>query len=374
MKTLKGITWNHTRGYAPLVVTAKIWNDFHPNVEIQWEVRSLWSFGEERLENLVKDYDLLLIDHPFIGTAAKLGLFIPFDKYLTINELDTFKQDSVGFSHKSYEYNGHQWALAVDTAAQVSVARIDLFKKQNLALPKSWEEVIALAKETGKVAMPLAPMGLLGSFFTLYANQFGNPFTPEDTWNIERGKGVQVLNQLKNLFQLIDKDFITKYPVELLNSMAQTNDILYMPICYGYANYGMEGYAKNKLSFGALPSENTEGGTLGGVGIAVSAHSQHIETAVEYCSWIAGRECQNTVYALSGGQPAVKSAWQNPLLNRLTNNFYKNTLETVEKAFVRPRFDGFHHFQTQAAGMLKDYLLNGSKPETVIETMKNIFK
>ena len=70
MQILKGITWNHTRGYAPLAVTAKVYNDFHPDVEIEWAIRSLWSFGEEGLDELARRYDLLLVDHPFMGSRV----------------------------------------------------------------------------------------------------------------------------------------------------------------------------------------------------------------------------------------------------------------------------------------------------------------
>jgi multiple sugar transport system substrate-binding protein len=78
---LKGITWGHTRGYAPLAVTSQIYRDFHPNVNIGWEQRSLYSFGEESIEEVVKNYDFVLIDHPFIGVADNKKIFLQLDKF-----------------------------------------------------------------------------------------------------------------------------------------------------------------------------------------------------------------------------------------------------------------------------------------------------
>jgi multiple sugar transport system substrate-binding protein len=150
--------------------------------------------------------------------------------------------------------------------------------------------------------------------------------------------------------------------------------LVYMPITFGYANYGMVGYAKNRLTFGPFPCSRPDGATLGGVGIAVSASSKHIETAVDYCRWVAGADCQSTIYALSGGQPANRVAWESPVLNSLTANFYQNTFETLEKAFVRPRFDGFHHFQTEAARELQRYLREGLRPEPVINQWKTAYE
>ena len=378
MITLRGITWNHTRGYAPLAVTSKVWSDFHPDVTIQWDIRSLWSFGEEGLEQLARDYDLLLVDHPFMGTASRLGLFVPLDEHIPKEELTRLRSQSVGRSFASYEYDGHVWALAVDAAAQGSVARMDWFIRENRPLPNSWDDVLALARETGKVAMPMAPMGLMGAFFSLYANQFEPPFTENETWNIDAEKAAFVLDQLASLYALIGPDYLKQYPVGLLNRMAQTDELIYMPITYGYATYGMTGYAQHPLTFGPLPGIRPDGATLGGVGIAVSASSTYIETAIDYCRWIAGAECQSTLYGLSGGQPANRVAWESSraasgLLNQLTNDFYRNTLETVEKAFMRPRFDGFHHFQTEAARLLQLCLRGTIKPNAVIQQWETLY-
>lgn len=377
MTTLRGITWNHTRGYAPLAVTAKAWNDFHPDVTIQWDIRSLWSFGEEGLDDLARRYDLLLVDHPFMGTAARNGLFVPMGDYVPTLELVTLQEQSAGPSFLSYHYDNHLWALPVDAATQVSVARIDWFAREGRTRPANWDEVVLLAKETGgatsgKVGMPMAPMGLLCGFFSLYANQFELPFVDDD-WAIDTEKAAFVLNQFRELYELIGAEYLTQYPVALLNRMAQTDSLVYMPICFGYANYGMAGYASNRLTFGPLPGVRPDGATLGGVGIAVSASSKHIGTAVDYCRWVAGTDCQSTIYALSGGQPANRVAWESPMLNQLTANFYQNTRETLEKAFVRPRFDGFHQFQTEAARLLQEFLRDGLPPEPVINQWKTAY-
>lgn len=374
MPLLNGITWNHTRGYAPLAVTSKVYNDFHPDVEIHWTIRSLWSFGEEGLDDLARQYDLLLVDHPFMGTVAAQGLFLTFDENTPADELATLRGQSVGRSFASYEYGGHVWALPIDAAAQVSAARLDLLEKNGVALPKSWAEVVELAKETGKVGMPMAPMGLLGAFFGLYTNQFEAPFGADESWAMEPDKAVFVLNQLRDLFQYLPAESLQTYANALLNRMCSTDALWYCPYVYGYANYGMRGYAPNLLTFGPPPGNRPDGATLGGVGIAVSAQTGHAETAFAYARWLASAECQSTLYALSGGQPANRLAWEDETLNGLTNDFYRNTRETLEKAFVRPRFDGFHHFQTEAARVLTAFLRENSSPNTVFSDWKTLFE
>ncbi|UUZ96454.1 hypothetical protein LJK87_20405 [Paenibacillus sp. P25] len=68
---LRGITWNHTRGYLPMIATSQRYSELHPEVTIQWEKRSLQEFADAPIQSLVGRYDLLVIDHPWAGYAAQ---------------------------------------------------------------------------------------------------------------------------------------------------------------------------------------------------------------------------------------------------------------------------------------------------------------
>lgn len=80
--TLKGITWNHSRGFVPMTATAQRFSELNPSVNITWEKRSLQQFADLSIQQLAERYDLLVIDHPWAGFAAKTGSILPFDKYL----------------------------------------------------------------------------------------------------------------------------------------------------------------------------------------------------------------------------------------------------------------------------------------------------
>ncbi|WP_237241850.1 hypothetical protein [Sphingobacterium sp. B29] len=70
---LKGITWGHTRGFVPMVATAQRYEELHPEVEIVWTKRTLQEFADKSVTDLAKEYDLLVIDHPWTGHAALRG-------------------------------------------------------------------------------------------------------------------------------------------------------------------------------------------------------------------------------------------------------------------------------------------------------------
>src|ERR1700748_177154 len=116
MITLRGITWNHTRGFLPKVATGQRLQELNPDIEIQWQTRSLQAFADFSIEQLAATFDLLVIDHPSIGEAATEGLFVPLDTVLPKAFLDDQAAQTVGSSHASYAYDGHHWALAIDAA------------------------------------------------------------------------------------------------------------------------------------------------------------------------------------------------------------------------------------------------------------------
>ena len=74
---LRGVAWDHTRGYLPMVAAAQRFEDLFPDLRITWEKRSLQSFGDEGLDAAVEQFDLLVIDHPYVGEfrIAPVGSF-----------------------------------------------------------------------------------------------------------------------------------------------------------------------------------------------------------------------------------------------------------------------------------------------------------
>src|ERR1700722_325769 len=123
---LRGITWEHARGYGSVVAAAEAYRDVRPDVRVTWEFRSLQAFADSPMESLVDRYDLLVIDHPHVPLAAERGLFAAIDGTGHDDELAVLREQSVGRSHESYSHLGHQWGLATDAAAQVAAYRPDL--------------------------------------------------------------------------------------------------------------------------------------------------------------------------------------------------------------------------------------------------------
>ena len=70
---LKGLAWDHRRCWGPLDASIPAYTAAHPDLTIEWDRRSLYEFGEGRIEDVVKTHDLVVFDHPFIGEIARDG-------------------------------------------------------------------------------------------------------------------------------------------------------------------------------------------------------------------------------------------------------------------------------------------------------------
>ncbi|HWQ15275.1 MAG TPA: extracellular solute-binding protein [Roseiflexaceae bacterium] len=371
---LSGITWDHTRGYLPMVATAQRFGELHPEVAITWRVRSLKAFGDQPLEELAPHFDLLVIDHPFVGLAATRGLLLPLDEHLPAEFLADQAANSVGASHASYAYGGHQWALAIDAATPVSSWRPDLLERAGARPPETWEELLQLARR-GLVAVPAVKIDSLMHVYMLCIALGEEPFqTPERV--ASPGVVAGALETLRELLGLCDPACLQRNPIRTYEALAEGDGLAYCPFAYGYSNYARPGYARHTLRFGGLV---TFGGrrlrsTLGGTGLAVSASCAHPEAALAYARYVASPETQRGLYVQSGGQPGHRAAWEDEAANALCGGFFRATLQTLDEAFLRPRFNGYDAFQDRAADLVHAYLRDGGDARGVAAALDALYR
>ncbi len=146
MIELTGIAWNHTRGFVPVVATAQRFEELHPEVRITWEKRSLQAFADAPMAELAARYDLIIMDHPHTAQAAREEVLLAFEDYLPAEYLRDQAENSVGRSCESYRFFDRQWTLATDAATPIATWREDLMRERGLELPRTWEEVLVLAR------------------------------------------------------------------------------------------------------------------------------------------------------------------------------------------------------------------------------------
>lgn len=376
MIRLRGMAFDHPRSLTPLEASAREYLLKQPGLEISWDAHSLKDFEEYPVEKLADTYDLFVMDHPFVGTGVEKGVLLPLDEHAPEAYLADQRVNSVGPSYESYSWEGHQWALAIDAAAQVSAYRPDLLDEAEVGLPRMWDEVFELSEtlppERG-IGIPLNPTHSYCTFLTLCANIGGN-----SVWNGSDGLAPSIareaLESLKMLSRVAHKASLELNPIQLLSAMSQNGEIAYAPFVFGYSNYARPGFAPHAVCFGDIPSSQTEpvGSVLGGVGLAVSARSENRQAAVDYAFFVASEECQRGLYFENGGQPGHRAAWTDPGVNERSSRFFENTLRTLDLAYLRPRYVGYPMFQEHAGKIVHRFLTDGTGSRETIESLNRL--
>lgn len=339
MTVLKGMTWDHPRGLESVIAC----NDLvhrRFGVTIEWTARSLLQFGDQHVREFAKGHDLMVIDHPHVPDGVADGALVAMDEVLEPDQLAVLERESAGPSHESYRFEGKIWALALDAAAQVSVYRPDLID----GVPPFWDDVLADAKK-GKVLWPYKPVDAFSTFATLSA-QLGAAVGSSSTF-LSREVTEKVLDFLIEFASSVPEWCQASNPFEISERLVESDDYWYAAPLYGYTNYSRDGFRSTVLAYDDVPSFDgrATGSQLGGAGIAVSAYSNHQKTAADIAAYLASAEAQNGPYTELHGQPGNLRAWLSPRMNELTHSFFRNTLRSIEGAWVRPRLVGWPDFQ-----------------------------
>ena len=368
--TLRGLTWDHPRGYAPLLGGVPEYEKQHPEIKINWDRRTLREFGEAPIEQYLDRYDLLIVDHPFVGFAAAHGALV--DLAPSINEAEKihFAADSVGPSWESYWYGGGLWAFPIDAATQVASYRPDLLRALSPAVPNTFDGVLKLGKKARKagksIVVPACPTDAISLFFTLSAN-LGFPIPEERELFVDDSIAAGILDHLHKLIAVAHPKSVEWNPIQVYDFMTTSSDAVYCPYGFGYSNYSRVGNLV-RLKFTNAPSAGQRGcaGTmLGGTGVAISRLSAHPSEGIAYAKWLVSPEHQQGIYFREGGQPASLAAWTDSSVNVAADGFFSDTLQTLQTAYVRPRFDGFVRF-FEAAGIEINRCLRGEVKDAAL--------
>ncbi len=365
---LRGITWDHPRGLDSLVASNE---ELKKNigVSVTWDARSLLAFGDQHISEFYKDYDLMVIDHPHVPDAVHAGAVVDFESISSQTQLEELSRTSVGESHNSYIYREKHWALAIDTAAQVSAFRAD---KADSA-PVYWSDVFDVARK-GQLLWAHKPVDAFSTFATLMA-QKGAPLCSEGHY-LNQDMALEVLTLMCELSSLVPDFCATSNPIDIAEVLSTSDDYAHGICMYGYSNYSHKGFRKHRLTFDDLPSfdGHATGSQLGGAGIAVSRASSNIEKAAAAAILLAFPHIQATIYGQSGGQPGNLVAWKNDALNRTTDNFFRNTLRTLENAWVRPRVLGWPDVQFESSQIIHRALISRTVNHNVISEISSTFQ
>jgi len=356
-RRLRGMTWGHRRAIDPLIATLPEFGRRHPDIEITWDSRPLHGFEFTPIEALAQRYDLIILDHPFCGDIVRTQALLPLDEIVT----PALEQAFVGPSLATYRYDGRIWALPVDAACQVAVARRDLLAKLDRPVPADWPHLLQLGEAAQRKGQKLA-IGLRGvhslmTFFTLCAN-LGRPCATEPQRPlVDRDTARLALDAIKALLAYCPPQALDWNSIELHDTMVAREDLVFCPAVYCYATYA-EADIAHPLQFSNLPGlvgANPRGSTIGGAGVGVSARVTDREAAFTYVRYLMESATQKA-FAAHHGQPARIDSWEDEAIAARFAGCYPDTRATMEGCWIRPRYAGYLAFQAEGGAMIERHL------------------
>lgn len=348
---IAGLAWDHRRCWGPLEADAsRMAKSGGPDVS--WRRRSLFSFGEGDLGELVPDNDLLVFDHPFTGDVARRGLMMDLAPFLTDADTAMLRENAVGRSFDSYAFEGGLYGLPIDAAATTSAWRADLLERLDVAAPESFEDVLALGVRARNrdlwMAWAAKPTDLMCAYVAMMASlgvdpgRTDGPFVPFDM-------SKDVLARILELRKVIHPGSFTWNPIQLFDHMTTEDDVVYTPYAFNYITYAC--LPQRALTFGSPPrlhADITPRGLLGGAGLGISMHCENPRTAFDYAMRLVAPGFQATHYVADGGQPGMRPAWVSPDCDEAANGFFSGCLPAIERAYLRPNLPGFVDFFHEA--------------------------
>lgn len=331
------------------------------------------AFEFQPIEELANSYDLIVLDHPFMGDAAASACLLDLAPHLS--GLDS---SFIGPSLSSYRWKDAIYAVPVDAACQVAVYRPDLMSRIDAALPRSWPQALELGARAARHGLHLAiaysGVHTLMTFLTLAAS-LGGPCgqTPAEPF-IDRSTAREALGLMRSLAKFCIPDVFGLNSIALHEAMASAEDIAYCPAVYCYAAYA-EADRLHPLRFADLPGASgpsPRGSTIGGTGLAISARCARPDAALAYASFAARADTQLD-FALHHGQPARIEAWCDQAIDQRFGGTYSATRATMEATWIRPRYRGYLSFQKLGGDLVEQHLRGNLAEAALLDELQRAF-
>ena len=344
------MTWDHPRAYQPL----EAYDASGAGPRVRWARQSLADFEARPIGDLAREHDLLVIDHPGIGAARAAGALLAVDDVVDRDLLGTWRAASVGPTWQSYTVDGLQWAVPLDAATQVTVRAETMTDP-----PTSWWRVPDTA---GRVPTALC-LGGPHAFLSLLGLAAGGP----DLLDPDDAAGAVALMQ--RMWPRVDREVSLGDPIAMHAAVA-AGAVDYCPLAYGYASYARPQAGRRPVRWSDAPSfaGARPATVLGGTGLAISAQSgADLDEVRSFLTGFLAAEVQSVLVPAHAGQPAARSAWDDPDLDAVWGGYYRSTRASLEAAHVRPRCDGWIALQEHASALVREAVTTGCDARPVVD-------
>ena len=363
---LLGSTWGHPRGHDCLAAASKAY-EARTGVSVSWQRRSLQDFADAPLRKLAGEFDLIVLDHPHVGTAAGSGALMP------LADSPEICGRSVGQSFESYVWDARIWAYPIDAACQMSVKR----RSFGGSIPELWEDY-ELGRLGGlRVLTPFLPVDSFCMFLSLVASlgETSLPFSRQEFASAANGR--RALSLMKKIYRLGPPEAVGWNPFQVLEILSEGKEFDCSPCLFGYINYVRPGCRSEQLEYVNFPRFRCQAvsrAILGGAGIGVSAFSSESREAAKFAEWVCSKPVQSGIYLQHEGQPAHIDVWDDMRGDSVFGGFFGGARETIDNAWMRPRHPWILRLFDDVCADFQDFFVRDREPGVFLDAINDRYR
>lgn len=296
-------------------------NKTHPDIEVTYrpipsgELRdrlTTWLAAQD------DSLDVLGIDVVWPTEFAKAGWILPLDEMMDEAMKSRVKNDLLPGPVNAVTVDGKIYAIPWNSQGGLLYYRKDILEKEGLAPPKTWDELIAQAKElsqkyniNGFVGQYKQYEGLVCNVLELFESYGGHFLDDGGKPVVNSPQNVKAMKTMMALKEFMPAGVNTYQEKESQETFLSGGAVFLRS--WNSAWPLVEGsQVKDKVGIAPLPQG--DGGkhvsTLGGWNLAIAKNSKHPKQAYEFIRWLSEKE-QQKVKAIDGGRlPTDKSLYQ----------------------------------------------------------------
>ncbi len=301
--------------------------------------------------------DIIIWDRFMTATYAPKNVIFPIDEYIAndgINRDDFFSE-----ALRELSYDGKTYGLPLTVDGWNLFINKKLFAEKSLSAPKTWDELENCAKaltiwEGDKLVRSGLSMAWNPWLFNQWIQTAGGQVVSDDgkTTAFNNEKGLMVLNFWD---KLLNQDKVYKVGFEA--GLGEGVDAFVtgkVAITWG-GMWSVDGYRKygKDLEFELIPMPagpyGDRGGFMGGFGLIIPSAAKNKDEAWQFMKWWAAEPANALEWAkVSKSVPGNRSVTGDSFF--LEDNNYKNLVEAMKFAKIRPPFPGYSSLETQVIG------------------------
>jgi multiple sugar transport system substrate-binding protein len=366
-------------GWLQGVITG--WNERYPNQKVT--LLLLPQASNDQLAQLVANlqaksdvYDVIDMDVIWTAEFASNGWIIPLPE--SQFPLDEFLKPAVDTAM----YQGRLYAVPDYSNADLLYYRKDILSKAGVQPPKTWDQLQRLAETVAPkyrlygYAGTFAPYeGLTVNFAGAVQSAGGSILSPEGTKVTVDSP--QALRGLEFLVRGFKQGWIPKVTLSYEEQSSQdafaAGAFLFLdnwPDVYAALSVpGPQNKVYGKVGIAPLPGpDGTGSSSLGGANLAISAFSQHQQTALNFIKYMTGETIERQMLEQGSFPPVWTKLYNDKSLWR--SHPYLPVLEqAINSARPRPAITNYDQASLAISSAVYEALTRQKQPQQALEEM-----